>query len=122
MGEDWAHFHNLHYIHTIHKLHFRFSSEFPGSKESYPSPTYENGDGAGAIELKRPVGAHCHGSKAQREENRDKLVAKKKLYVASLVCLVFMIGEVIGKSQVALEKKRKVTKASIHTEASCVNF
>lgn len=50
------------------------------------------------MELKRPVGAHCHGSRAQWEENCDKLVAKKKLYVASVVCLVFMIGEVIGKS------------------------
>lgn len=54
---------------------------------------------AGAIELKRPVGAHCHGAKASaREEGGDKLLAKKKLYIASAVCLVFMIGEVIGKS------------------------
>uniref|UniRef100_A0A673CB51 Probable proton-coupled zinc antiporter SLC30A3 n=2 Tax=Sphaeramia orbicularis TaxID=375764 RepID=A0A673CB51_9TELE len=50
-----------------------------------------------AIELKRPVGVHCHGTKAlASEENVDKLLAKKKLYIASAVCLVFMIGEVIG--------------------------
>ena len=62
---------------------------------------------AGAIELKRPVGAHCHGAKAPgREESGDKLLAKKKLYIASAVCLVFMIGEVIGKS---LEGQREQT-------------
>lgn len=54
---------------------------------------------AGAIELKRPVGAHCHGTKALAcEDSVDKLLAKKKLYIASAVCLVFMIGEVIGNS------------------------
>lgn len=88
----------MQYMYRIYKLHFHFCREFPGSKESCPSPVYENGDATGAIELKRPVGVHCHGSKAQWEENRDKLVAKKKLYIASLICLVFMIGEVIGKS------------------------
>lgn len=88
-------------IYNLH-FHFHFCSEFPGSKESYPSQVYENGDATGAIELKRPVGTHCHGGKAQWEESRDKLVAKKKLYIASLVCLVFMIGEVIGKNQAAV--------------------
>uniref|UniRef100_A0A3Q1JQB1 Probable proton-coupled zinc antiporter SLC30A3 n=2 Tax=Anabas testudineus TaxID=64144 RepID=A0A3Q1JQB1_ANATE len=58
---------------------------------------FKNGDMAGAIELKRPVRAHCHGTKTVAcEESVDKLVAKKKLYIASAVCLVFMIGEVIG--------------------------
>lgn len=53
---------------------------------------------SGAIELKRPVGTHCHGPKASAcEESVDKLLAKKKLYIASAVCLVFMIGEVIGE-------------------------
>ncbi|TSL47648.1 Zinc transporter 2 [Bagarius yarrelli] len=70
--------------------------EFSGSKESNPNQVYENGDATGAIELKRPVGTHCHGNRTQWEENRDKLVAKKKLYIASVVCLIFMIGEVIG--------------------------
>ncbi|KAK3522555.1 hypothetical protein QTP86_023292 [Hemibagrus guttatus] len=87
--------------HLIHEKNSKtytrkLTSEFPGAVESYPSQVYENGDATGAIELKRPVGAHCHGSKAQWEENREKLVAKKKLYIASVVCLVFMIGEVIG--------------------------
>lgn len=74
---------------------------------------YENGDAPGAIELKRPVGAHCHGSTVQWEENRDKLEAKKKLYIASMVCLFFMIGEVIGKSLVATVSKRTVTESFI---------
>nr|WLQ25299.1 solute carrier family 30 member 2 [Ctenopharyngodon idella] len=51
---------------------------------------------AGAIELKRPVGTHCHGKKTACDESHEKLIAKKKLYIASIVCLVFMIGEVIG--------------------------
>lgn len=53
---------------------------------------------AGAIELKQPVGAHCHENKAVSEENHDTLLAKKKLYIASIVCLIFMIGEIIGKA------------------------
>ncbi|GLD67557.1 zinc transporter 3 isoform X1, partial [Lates japonicus] len=72
-------------------------SSFPDSKEQYPDFPFKNGGMAGAIELKRPVGAHCHSTKALPcEESVDKLLAKKKLYIASAVCLVFMIGEVIG--------------------------
>ena len=73
-------------------------SSFPDSKEQFPDFPFKNGGVAGAIELKRPVGAHCHGAKALvREDSADKMLAKKKLYIASAVCLVFMIGEVIGK-------------------------
>lgn len=74
-------------------------SSFPDSKERYPDLPFKNGGVAGAIELKRPVSAHCHGARAlAREDGVDKLMAKKKLYIASAVCLVFMIGEVIGKN------------------------
>lgn len=74
-------------------------SSFPDSKEQYPDFPLKNGGMAGAIELRRPVSAHCHGTKALAcEESVDKRMAKKKLYIASAVCLVFMIGEVIGKS------------------------
>uniref|UniRef100_A0A3P8T1J3 Probable proton-coupled zinc antiporter SLC30A3 n=1 Tax=Amphiprion percula TaxID=161767 RepID=A0A3P8T1J3_AMPPE len=70
---------------------------FPDSKEQYPDFPFKNGGMSGAIELKRPVGSHCHGPKASTcEESVDKALAKKKLYIASAVCLVFMIGEVIG--------------------------
>ncbi len=65
---------------------------------------------AGAIELKQPVGAHCHGTKALAcEDSVDKLLAKKKLYIASAVCLIFMIGEVIGKKiKTKISRKHKV--------------
>ncbi|XP_062267733.1 zinc transporter 2 isoform X1 [Platichthys flesus] len=75
----------------------KMQSSFPDSKEQFPDFPFKNGGMAGAIELKRPVGAHCHGSKASvREDSADQMLAKKKLYIASAVCLVFMIGEVIG--------------------------
>uniref|UniRef100_A0A4W5KKE2 Probable proton-coupled zinc antiporter SLC30A3 n=1 Tax=Hucho hucho TaxID=62062 RepID=A0A4W5KKE2_9TELE len=77
--------------------HFLYHpSSFSDSKEDYPNFPFENGDVAGAIELKQPVGAHCHNNKAVSEENHDTLLAKKKLYIASIVCLIFMIGEIIG--------------------------
>ena len=57
----------------------------------------ENGDAVGAIELRQPVRAHCHGHKASGGESGERLLAQKKLYIASIVCLVFMIGEVIGE-------------------------
>ncbi|KAM9798590.1 zinc transporter 2 [Neosynchiropus ocellatus] len=70
-------------------------SSFLDSKDlDYP---LKNGGMAGAIELKRPTGLHCHRTTAPAcEDSVDKLLAKKKLYIASGVCLVFMIGEVIG--------------------------
>ncbi|XP_023135767.2 zinc transporter 2 [Amphiprion ocellaris] len=75
----------------------KLQSSFPDSKEQYPDFPFKNGGMSGAIELKRPVGSHCHGPKASTcEESVDKALAKKKLYIASAVCLVFMIGEVIG--------------------------
>lgn len=79
-------------------------SSFTDSKEQYPNFSLKNGGLAGSdggMELKRSVGAHCHGAiKAAAltcEDSADKLMAKKKLYIASAVCLVFMIGEVIGE-------------------------
>ncbi|KAG7219128.1 hypothetical protein INR49_019336 [Caranx melampygus] len=83
----------------------KLQSSFPDSKEQYPDFPFKNGGVAGAIELKRPVGAHCHGARALVcEESADKMLAKKKLYIASAVCLVFMIGEVIdfGSMMVSL--------------------
>ncbi|KAG7509603.1 zinc transporter 3 [Solea senegalensis] len=75
----------------------KLQSSFPDSKESYPDFPFKNGGVAGAIELKRPVGVHCHGTRALAcDDSADKLLARKKLYIASAVCLVFMIGEVIG--------------------------
>ncbi|XP_061838598.1 proton-coupled zinc antiporter SLC30A8 isoform X1 [Nerophis lumbriciformis] len=40
---------------------------------------------------------HCHdNSHAQEDREREKKVARKRLYVVSVVCLIFMIGEILG--------------------------
>ncbi|KAM8847300.1 zinc transporter 2 [Synchiropus picturatus] len=70
------------------------SSVLDSKDVDYP---LKNGSMSGAIELKRPTGLHCHRTRAPAcEDGVDKLLAKKKLYIASGVCLIFMIGEVIG--------------------------
>ena len=87
--------------HTLCPLSSSFpdsKEQYPDSKEQYPDFPFKNGGMPGAMELKRPAGAHCHGKqKLACEESGDRQLAKKKLYIASAVCLVFMIGEVIGK-------------------------
>lgn len=41
---------------------------------------------------------HCHdNSHAQEDREREKKVARKRLYMASIVCLIFMIGEIVGE-------------------------
>ncbi|MGH0114709.1 UNVERIFIED_CONTAM: hypothetical protein FKN15_037581 [Acipenser sinensis] len=66
------------------------------SKEVYPDFPFENGNSGPAIELERHVGQHCHGRVTKTVESRETQLARKKLYIASVVCLIFMIGEVIG--------------------------
>ncbi|RXM34355.1 Zinc transporter 2 [Acipenser ruthenus] len=66
------------------------------SKEVYPDFPFENGNSGPAIELERHVGQHCHGKATKTVESRETQLARKKLYIASVVCLIFMIGEVIG--------------------------
>ncbi|KAI3358102.1 hypothetical protein L3Q82_003110 [Scortum barcoo] len=40
---------------------------------------------------------HCHdNSRAQEDREREKKVARKRLYLVSVICLVFMIGEILG--------------------------
>ncbi|KAM7384530.1 hypothetical protein PAMA_011744 [Pampus argenteus] len=47
-------------------------------------------DGTGGVK-------HCHdNSHAQEDREREKKVARKRLYVVSVICLVFMIGEILG--------------------------
>ncbi|XP_077051854.1 proton-coupled zinc antiporter SLC30A8-like [Siphateles boraxobius] len=42
-------------------------------------------------------GKHCHdNSRALEDREREKKLAKKRLYIVSAVCLVFMVGEIIG--------------------------
>ncbi|KAG5857240.1 hypothetical protein ANANG_G00017290 [Anguilla anguilla] len=42
------------------------------------------------------VGSHCHGNQVASSESYEKTLAKNKLYMASIICLIFMIGEVVG--------------------------
>ncbi|XP_016297335.1 zinc transporter 8-like [Sinocyclocheilus anshuiensis] len=42
-------------------------------------------------------GKHCHdNSRALEDREREKKLAKKRLYIVSAVCLVFMVGEILG--------------------------
>ncbi|MGH0130976.1 UNVERIFIED_CONTAM: hypothetical protein FKN15_071699 [Acipenser sinensis] len=81
----------------IHGIQFFLSfSPVTGSKEVYPNFPSENGNSGTTIELERHVGQHCHGKATKTVESRETELARKKLYIASVVCLIFMIGEVIG--------------------------
>ncbi|KAK1171810.1 zinc transporter 2 [Acipenser oxyrinchus oxyrinchus] len=74
----------------------KLKSPVTGSKEVYPNFPSENGNSGMAIELERHVRQHCHGKATKTVESRETELARKKLYIASVVCLIFMIGEVIG--------------------------
>ncbi|XP_036422532.1 uncharacterized protein slc30a8 isoform X2 [Colossoma macropomum] len=40
---------------------------------------------------------HCHdSSRALEDREREKKLARKRLYIVSAVCLVFMVGEILG--------------------------
>ncbi|MCJ8736762.1 hypothetical protein PDJAM_G00016210 [Pangasius djambal] len=39
---------------------------------------------------------HCHSSRAACSQNHEKFVAQRKLLITCIICLVFMIGELIG--------------------------
>ncbi|KAF4100499.1 proton-coupled zinc antiporter SLC30A8 isoform X1 [Onychostoma macrolepis] len=42
-------------------------------------------------------GKHCHdNSRALEDRERERKLAKKRLYIVSAVCLVFMVGEILG--------------------------
>lgn len=71
-------------------------SPFSSSKEVYPNYPLDNGNNANSIELERYVSQHCHRS-ASDTENREKLQARRKLFIAAIICLIFMVGEVVGK-------------------------
>lgn len=41
---------------------------------------------------------HCHDNSHSREDReREKKVARKRLYVASVICVIFMTGEILGE-------------------------
>ncbi|KAG7219092.1 hypothetical protein INR49_004150 [Caranx melampygus] len=75
----------------------KLQSSFPDSKEQYPDFPFKNGGVAGAIELKRPVGAHCHGARALVcEESADKMLAKKKLPPTKTMNFGWHRSEILG--------------------------
>uniref|UniRef100_A0A8C5GA27 Proton-coupled zinc antiporter SLC30A8 n=1 Tax=Gouania willdenowi TaxID=441366 RepID=A0A8C5GA27_GOUWI len=40
---------------------------------------------------------HCHdNSRAQEDREMEKKVARRRLYVVAVICLIFMIGEILG--------------------------
>uniref|UniRef100_A0AAR2JI66 Proton-coupled zinc antiporter SLC30A8 n=1 Tax=Pygocentrus nattereri TaxID=42514 RepID=A0AAR2JI66_PYGNA len=40
---------------------------------------------------------HCHdSSRALEDREREKKLARKRLYIVSAVCLIFMVGEILG--------------------------
>uniref|UniRef100_A0A3Q4H2Y6 Proton-coupled zinc antiporter SLC30A8 n=1 Tax=Neolamprologus brichardi TaxID=32507 RepID=A0A3Q4H2Y6_NEOBR len=40
---------------------------------------------------------HCHdNSRAQEDRETERKVARKRLYLVSVICLIFMIGEILG--------------------------
>uniref|UniRef100_A0A8C5ERX4 Proton-coupled zinc antiporter SLC30A8 n=1 Tax=Gouania willdenowi TaxID=441366 RepID=A0A8C5ERX4_GOUWI len=51
------------------------------------------------IERNNGVGLvkHCHdNSRAQEDREMEKKVARRRLYVVAVICLIFMIGEILG--------------------------
>lgn len=51
-----------------------------------------------AVELAVQSNHYCHAQKASGSHpDLEKQRARRKLYVASAICLVFMIGEIVGK-------------------------
>lgn len=41
---------------------------------------------------------HCHdNSRAQEDRETERKVARKRLYLVSVICLIFMIGEILGE-------------------------
>lgn len=67
---------------------FRPSDEL---KDDYLSTEFED---------EQWIAFHCHRSRAAYGQNHEKLVAQRKLLITCIICLVFMIGELIGNSLV----------------------
>lgn len=65
-----------------------------------------------AVELAIQSNHYCHAQKdAGSHPDPKKQMARRKLYVASAICLVFMIGEIIGKAMGELTEVVHLTGA-----------
>ncbi|KAG5264972.1 hypothetical protein AALO_G00260010 [Alosa alosa] len=59
--------------------------------------TYMGRNSQNEVKEKHGTITHCHdNSRAQEDRESEKKVARKRLYIVSVVCLVFMIGEILG--------------------------
>lgn len=74
------------FVHnSLHSLCFCVSS--------VPNHNILQKDGTGNIK-------HCHdNSRAQEDRETERKVARKRLYLVSVICLIFMIGEILGESR-----------------------
>lgn len=72
-------------FHLVSEEKKRYST--PGS---VPNHEILQKDGTGNIK-------HCHdNSRAQEDRETERKVARKRLYLVSVICLIFMIGEILG--------------------------
>ncbi|XP_061482505.1 probable proton-coupled zinc antiporter SLC30A3 isoform X2 [Rhineura floridana] len=73
-------------------------SLFTGSQDAFPGLPQENGHAEMPVGLamERRLAPHCHLGSCSPSQSQQKLQAQKKLRIACVVCLLFMVGEVIG--------------------------
>ncbi|XP_068934932.1 proton-coupled zinc antiporter SLC30A2 [Petaurus breviceps papuanus] len=75
----------------------RSYSEAPWQNGASPTPLPEPGLNLQAIGLDSQSNQHCHAQQGLSDPyDRQKERARRQLYVASIICLVFIIGEVVG--------------------------
>ncbi|XP_072254877.1 proton-coupled zinc antiporter SLC30A2 [Pyxicephalus adspersus] len=77
------------------KAEKRTYSGVPG--KDFLGPVFTYVSDMNDIELGHQGNKHCHSNRAQGDwHSSEKERARRKLYVASAICLLFMIGEVVG--------------------------
>ncbi|XP_019336227.2 probable proton-coupled zinc antiporter SLC30A3 [Alligator mississippiensis] len=74
----------------------RLQSLFAGSGEPFPPLPPEKGPGGAGMELERRLAEHCHHGPPSPGPGRERLQAHRKLSIACAICVVFMVGEVVG--------------------------
>ncbi|XP_040193833.1 zinc transporter 2 [Rana temporaria] len=82
---------------TLHLIKGDSRSYSGVPRNDFRGPVFTYVSDLNDIELGHQGNKHCHSHRSQEEwQNTEKERARRKLYVASCVCLLFMIGEVIG--------------------------
>lgn len=63
---------------------------------------------------------HCHDSnRALEDREQEKKLARKRLYIVSAVCLVFMVGEILGMSGGFFDMKKTVIACTVSFAVAC---